>query len=371
MTAPPLRVLVCTTVHVPEDARILHRQIAALLEAGHRVTYAAPWSDPDAGAPRPDRDRLAAADLPRSSGRRRLAGIRAARFLLARHGPSHDLVILHDPELLLAVAGRLRRLPPVVWDVHEDTAASLTDRPWVPGALRPAAAALARAAERWAERRLHLILAEEDYRRRFRREHPVVPNYPRLPPEPDPVPVEDRVVHVGRISRHRGAAELLEVARRLADDGITVELVGPADPEVAGAVRAAAEAGRVAWRGFLPNPDALARVPGAVAGLSLLHDEPNYRVSLPTKILEYLSRGTPVVTTPLPRARRIVEDHGAGTVVPFGDAAAAAAAVRQLRDRPEQRRAMAARGRAAVAAEYSWDVAGPRFVAQLERWAGS
>ncbi|HEX4829649.1 MAG TPA: glycosyl transferase, partial [Trebonia sp.] len=44
-----MRVLVCTAVHHPADARIYFRQIRALLDAGHQVTYIAPWSEP--GAP--------------------------------------------------------------------------------------------------------------------------------------------------------------------------------------------------------------------------------------------------------------------------------------------------------------------------------
>ena len=38
------RALVVTVVHHPEDARIRHRQIDALLAAGWEVTYAAPFS---------------------------------------------------------------------------------------------------------------------------------------------------------------------------------------------------------------------------------------------------------------------------------------------------------------------------------------
>ena len=37
-----MRVVVCTIVHHPADARIYHRQIRALLDAGHEVTYIAP-----------------------------------------------------------------------------------------------------------------------------------------------------------------------------------------------------------------------------------------------------------------------------------------------------------------------------------------
>ena len=41
---PPLRVLVITVVHDPDDARIRYRQLSALLRMGAKVTYAAPFS---------------------------------------------------------------------------------------------------------------------------------------------------------------------------------------------------------------------------------------------------------------------------------------------------------------------------------------
>ena len=44
-----MRVLIATLVHHPADARIYYRQIRALLEAGHQVTYIAPFGEP--GAP--------------------------------------------------------------------------------------------------------------------------------------------------------------------------------------------------------------------------------------------------------------------------------------------------------------------------------
>ena len=42
-----MRVVVCTIVHHPADARIYHRQIRALLDAGHEVTYIAPVDSVD------------------------------------------------------------------------------------------------------------------------------------------------------------------------------------------------------------------------------------------------------------------------------------------------------------------------------------
>ncbi len=359
-----MRVLVATVVHTPLDARIYRRQIRSMVGADWEVTYAAAWSDRGVTPP----DEVVAVDVPRSTGKDRLRSLRAVRRILRRHRDV-DLVLLHDPELVLAIVG-VDDLPPVVWDVHEDTASALTDKAWLPAAARPVARRVVEAGERWAEDHLHLILAEERYRERFRREHPVIPNYPPVP-ERVSSDVEDRVVHVGRLSRGRGVEDLLEVAEQLAPD-ITLELVGWVDDAQVGArLRAARRSGAISWGGgFVPNDEALRRVEGALAGLSLLHDEPNYRHSLPTKLLEYLSRGVPVVTTPLPAAVELVERHDCGIVVPFEDAAAVAAAVRHLQDDRERRDDMAERGRRAVVERYSWRSVERDFLDVLATWAG-
>jgi hypothetical protein len=108
---------------------------------------------------------LAVADVTRATGRGRLRALLAARRALARHAADAHLLVIHDPGLLLvlpALGG------PTVWDVHEDTAAAIAGKGWVPGSLRRPLAAAVRTAERIAEHRIHLLLAERDYRQRFR-----------------------------------------------------------------------------------------------------------------------------------------------------------------------------------------------------------
>lgn len=124
-----------------------------------------------------------------------------------------DLVVIHDPELLLAVVG-MRRRPPVVWDVHEDTPATLSLKPWLPSFLRPPVRFLARMLEGTAERHLHLLLAETAYAGRFRQAHLVVPNETWVPDEVV-APGDDRVVYLGWLSEARGVREAVEVGRLL------------------------------------------------------------------------------------------------------------------------------------------------------------
>ncbi len=367
---PPVRVLVVTVVHHPQDARIRHRQIPAMLRAGFEVTYAAPFSGYQVDPHQPG---LVTLDLPRAAGRHRSAALRGARQLLRGAPGRADLVLVHDPELLAAASGL--RLPPVVWDVHEDTAGAVSLKAWVPRAVRAPVAATVVCIERIAEHRYHLLLAEYGYAARFARPHPVVPNTTVVPATVAP-PGVDRVVHLGHLTAGRGTPEVLlaarEIRRRTAG-AVTVHLIGPADAATTPAVRAAATAGDVVWHGFVPNDVAVGMLDGALAGLQLLRDTPNYRVSIPTKTMEYLAHGVPAVTSPLPPVARLLAGSGGGVTVPAGPpelvAAAIADAVLGLRDDPDRRRATGAAGHAFARAHLDWGVHAVAFTDVLRRWA--
>jgi glycosyltransferase involved in cell wall biosynthesis len=368
-----VRVVVATVVHHPADARIFYREIQALLDAGHDVTYIAPLGESAAPVRYEPKDQpervpgtLRTVTIPRAAGRRRLGPLRAARQAMAEQSAGADLLIVHDPELLLALPPKGKR-PPTVWDVHEDTAAALTTKAWLPGWLRPVAAGGVVSAERLAERRLHLLLAEHGYNDRFAGTHPVVPNTTYVPPAAAPPSGPRRVVYVGWLSPDRGSAEMVQLGRLLAPHGIAVELIGQADPAARAHIEAAG--GAVHWHGFVPNADALRLVEGSLAGLSLLQDEENFRHSMPTKVAEYMARGVPVVTTPLPLAVDLVEAAGGGFVVPFNDPAAARDAILALDADPGLRVKMGLRGHDYALAHLAWPPHAAEFVAQLETWA--
>ncbi|GIH22048.1 hypothetical protein Aph01nite_03580 [Acrocarpospora phusangensis] len=346
-----MKVCVGTVTRHPEDARIMHRQIRALLDAGHEVTYVAPFTDCNV-TPAPE---LRAIDVPRAVGLHRVRAHRAGVAALRRGARDADLLLVHDLDLLLALP---RRRPPTVWDVHEDMAARLD------GKTLPR---LIRRLEARAERRLHLILAEQSDR--FGREHPVVPNHTYVPDALSKPSGDNRIVAIGRLGESRGAADLIEVARLLHPYGIRLDLIGPADPHIRPLLRDAQRSGLLDWFGYVPNRHALRMAEGALAGLSLAHDVPAHRDALPTKVIEYLARGVPVISTPLPRA--VAALRGDGIVVPFGDPEAVAQAVLDLKADPARRHALTARGHARARAEFHWPDRAGAFVAHLEAWAGA
>ena len=100
-------------------------------------------------------------NIPRSCGRRRFRAWQAARTMMRALAQDHDVVLVHDPELVLAAAGL--GMKNLIWDVHEDPAAALQVKSWMPKVLRRPVAAAWRRAEWVAERQHYLLLAEHAY----------------------------------------------------------------------------------------------------------------------------------------------------------------------------------------------------------------
>ena len=284
-----MRLLVMSVVHQADDPRVRMRTVGVLARS-FAVRFV---TRPPAPVDRGDHEWVA------------LRGRRLRRHLRAiREAWRHDvgLVSLHDPELIpLGLAVNLLRGIPVVFDVHEDVPSQLRTKPWLPGWLRAPLALLAGALLHLAERRLVITLAEPGYARLFRREHPVLPNYPLVDRFPDPMPGGDDIVYVGDVTAARGAVFAVEVVARMATRH-RLRLIGRCASELRAQLRAlAADCGvEVDLPGFVPHADAMRAIAGAAVGLCPLEDQPNYRHSLPTKVLEYLALGVPVVASDLP-----------------------------------------------------------------------
>ncbi|GAA0927500.1 glycosyltransferase [Nonomuraea longicatena] len=311
-----MRVCVATTDHHPEDARIMHRQIRALLDAGHDVAYVAPFTYYNVTPPPP----ITAIDLPRGAGHGR------ARAALRRGVRDADLLLVHDARLMRAVP---YRCPPVVWDVREPRDARRAVR---------------------AARRHHVISPE------------VVPEATTVAEMPPPSG-DARVVHLGRLTAERGAGELVGLAERLVPYGLRLDLIGPADHRTRVLLRDAQRAGLLDWYGHVPHRHALRMTEGALAGLSLAADSVT---GVPTKVLDYMGRGIPVVATA--QAAQPVRSARCGLVV-RRDPAAVLEALLDLREDPALRAELGANGHRHAALHHHWPDHARTFVARMESYA--
>ncbi len=355
-----MRVLICTVVHHTTDARIFRREIGALLDAGVGVTAIAPWPS---GTESSDEYRKVA--IPRAVGRSRVAALRAARARIRTLAPEHEVLVVHDPELLVVLPWRdlARAGTRVVWDVHEDLAAALSMKSYLPAFVRSVLVPFVHAVERRVERRAVLLLAESAYQQRFRKPHAVVLNLPVVGDAQPTGPRVRQAIYVGSITRARGLDTMLAMAPLLAAADIRLRLIGEApDPSDADRIRACAH---VEWDGALPNADAMREIESSMVGLALLADQPNYRHSMPTKILEYMAGGTPVVSTPLPLSQLVIGTDGVVLRDFDRSPQEVADAVIRLCDDADTRERFARVGFARVHDHYNWHHAQHDFIRAL------
>ncbi|MCP4307358.1 MAG: glycosyltransferase family 4 protein [bacterium] len=335
------RLLVVSTVHPADDPRIRHKLIATLQD-DWVVTFAGKGRGPI------DQTGIRWVEL---GGGRVLRWLRAARLLFSK---DFDVASLHDPELLPLgiVASRLGRS--IVFDVHENVPAQFRTKEWVPRLLRKPLASLAGWLLRVGERRLAITLAEASYSPLFANPHPVFPNYlAGSPPRPRPADPATGIVYLGDVTEARGLALAVEAVGAAGADRFTV--MGRCTPDFKARLLAIAETGGVTlqFRGFVTSDEALRVTAGATMGLSPLLDTPNYRVSLPTKVLEYLAVGVPTLASDLPGTREVVGDKPGVVLIAPGDVQAWRDEIAAALDSSSLRTA-ARKGVAAIRDAYVW-----------------
>jgi glycosyltransferase involved in cell wall biosynthesis len=379
----------------------------ALAERGHGVVLVvrpdthAPARDPFAYyalAPS-DRLRIERAPVAGPSSARRLGylafsagrGVGRARA---------DVVFTRDlgvASLLLRIPRSLR--PPIVYESHgysPDVAAALPDL--VATAAKPAAGKLERLARReaWVWRRaegyvtitagLEILMTEHHGARRL---VAVVPDGVRIPgsgirgPRASGSPRassrgEQRttftVAYAGHLYAWKGVDVLLEALAFVPEAHGLIVGGHAGEPDLGRLRRLAGRLGiadRVTFTGlvepgevaaFLQTADVLA-LPNPASAIST-------RFTSPLKLFEYLAAGRAIVASDLPAIREVLRHEVEALLVPPGDAAALAAAIRRLlNDRGLASRL--ARAAADAAPQYSWERRAERLEALLLDVRGS
>jgi glycosyltransferase involved in cell wall biosynthesis len=178
-----------------------------------------------------------------------------------------------------------------------------------------------------------------------------------------------RLLYAGTIGLAQGVDTLVEAAR-LAGPEVEVSIAGDGAEAAQLRERLRREpAGNVRLLGAVPHERVPALYRDVDAAAVLLRDRPVFEDALPTKLLEAMAAGRPVLLSARGESGRVVESAGAGVVVPPGDAAALADAMRRLRaDRPALG-ALGAAGRSYVERHFAWEATVARWQELLERVA--
>jgi glycosyltransferase involved in cell wall biosynthesis len=304
------------------------------------------------------------------------ASFATSSVLAAPLAPAPDVIIGETPPLFTAASAvaiaRARRAPLIlnVADLWPDSAVQL-------GALsNPRAIALAERLERFAYRHSAAITVPTEGMRRTLvgrglPEDRVIhfPNavdverFAALDPPAEPF---RRVIYCGTVGMAQGVGTVIDAATELRRSGTDAEFLivgdGAEREELAGLAH---ERGLDSVR-FLGRVDR-DRVPELLGGADMavlsLRDLPLFEDALPSKLLEYMAAGRPVVASAAGDVARLLERSQGGIASKPGDAAGLAQSIRDLAANPDRARQLGASGRQYVVAHYSREA----FVDRLEQ----
>jgi len=372
-----MKIGVLTSVHPATDTRILFKQAASLVRAGHEVHLVARESPNPVGCG----VHHVTLPIPKSRLGRIATCLQLYRKAVALRC---DVYHLHDPELL-TLAAPLKRATgaKIIFDVHEDVRRQIRNKYWIPRWMRPSLAVVYGVLERLCLLDVdHVVIAEDSYAPVYARYQAVpVRNYPTLQllaplgnwSQPRVYSRRPKLVYCGTVAKIRGAMEMLEAVKILAMSypGVHLSIIGSCFPvelegEMAAKIRELGIADNVKLHGRLPLDQAMEVVAHCDVGLAILHPDPNYLHSLPTKMFEYMALRLPVVVSNFVLWKKIVDETGGGrTVNPLSVPEIAAAIGAIVRD-AEALRAMGQRASIAVRENYSWEAEAKRLLALYE-----
>ena len=351
-----------TSVHIPFDTRIFHKECQTLHEAGHDVVLLATHDRSEVV------DGITVKGVPRRRRSGRMLRTTIDLYRLAR-AEDADVYHFHDPELLPVGWALARRGQRVIWDSHEDVTRQLLTKEWLPPFLRRPASLLAGAVERKCTVGFAAVIsAEPSGAPRFR--HPrvhVVQNWPRLeeflPAGDDYAARSPEIVYVGSITEARGLPRMVDAVNLVpADLGVHLQLGGTfGPPALRDEVARRDRHGRVSVLGQLSRPEVEGLLGRARVGLVVLDPTPHFIDAQPVKLFEYMAAGVPFVASDFPVWRELGGEKSGLYVDPL-DTTALAEAISWLVRHPEEAAEMGRQGRMRVESQFSWEAEARKLV---------
>ena len=371
-----MKICVLKSVCPAFDPRIFHKELPALVKAGHEVVQICPHDKREDVV---DGVRLLGFPARFSVWLRPLNWLRITSII--RREPA-DIYYFSDPELLplSLLLGWMTRKPFIYDSFEHYEKLVLTDQRF-PGILRPVLARLYGTMETFVAERLAAVVVpaidEVEGEKRFHRVHRLVlvRNFAWRDVFSDVPATAERkrqLVYIGDVSEsRRSMSTLIDMLSLMRNQDVTLLLIGKVDaPKTRAILDAAiarhALANRVHFLEEVPHGTIKFHLWESAVGLVPLRPEPRWEVDIPQKMFEYMACELPFVATDLRPPRKFATESGAGIVVEPLSAQAFADAVDHLLDHPEEAARMGKNGRRAFVERYNMDAEAVKLVELLE-----
>jgi glycosyltransferase involved in cell wall biosynthesis len=185
----------------------------------------------------------------------------------------------------------------------------------------------------------------------------VIPLGVTIPPEPEKAAGGFRVGFIGRLDEHKGAHIAVQAFARAAvgrEASLTVIGAGPQLDELRTTAATAKIIDQVGFSGAVDQAELFRRLAEFDVVLVPSLTTTRWKEQFGRVAVEAMAYGVVVIASDSGSLREVVAD--AGVLVPEGDVAGFAAALKRLLLHPHERADLAARGRARAIEQFTWDV---------------
>jgi len=346
-----------TSAHDSDDVRIFKKECVSLAQAGYDTYLVAKGDSREESGVHV----IGVGTAPESRIRRMTEF--ANRVYKEALETDADIYHLHDPELLPYAVKLKKRGKKVIFDSHENHAAQIREKEYLPVLARETVSRLYRIRETWLVSKLDAVIVPctfdgvNIFEGRARRTC-FIANYPRLEDfynryDPDAQKTND-VCYVGGLTYERGIYHLVKAVYKA---GKRLLLVGSfSNGEFEARVRALPEFSCVDYMGSISNSRVAEVLQSCRVGANTLLDIGQYHHidTFGVKVFEYMSMGIPVLLPDYPYMREMVEKYGFGICVKTDDTDDISQAICFLTDNPDKVCSMGQNGRRAVEIEFNW-----------------
>ncbi|MBN1509388.1 MAG: glycosyltransferase family 4 protein [Sedimentisphaerales bacterium] len=362
------KVCMLTSVHIPFDGRIFHREARTLVKAGYEVTLIT----------RHNREEVVDGVhiLPLPSAKSRLQRVTKVMLRLYRLAVREDADVyhFHDPELM--IVGLLLKLrgKKVIWDAHEHYPNSILDKYYIARPLRWLISRLFDRFERMVVRFFDYVIYTtprvgaryEAMKVRCGR----VENYPIIEmSDARPRQPQEKIIYLGVMAESRGLVKVVEAFAQVVKEHPRWKLclVGTYSPasfegELKDLVKKLGVEANVEFLAWVPYEEKEKLSSQAAMGVIAYLPYANNTSCLPNKLFDYMLVGLPAIASDFPLYREVVEGSRCGLLVDPSKPQEIAGAMEYLIKHPGEARRMGENGRQAVLEQYNWEREGERLL---------
>jgi glycosyltransferase involved in cell wall biosynthesis len=355
------KVCILTSVHMPFDGRVFHKEARSLAKAGYDVTLIARHTKEETvGGVR-------VLPLPTAKNRvQRVTKVMRRLYRLAVQ-ENADVYHFHDPELMIVGLLLKARGKKVIWDAHEHYPNSILDKYYIWQPLRRLIGRSFDLFERAVVRFFDYVIyttplvgaryATMKVRTGRVENYPIIQLSEALPRQP-----QEKIIYLGGMSKIRGLVEVIEAFAQVVKKHSHWKLclVGSYTPasfetELRDLVKKLGVEANVEFITWVPYDEKEKLSSQAAMGVITYLPYSNNTSCLPNKLFDYMLVNLPVVASNFPLYREIVEGSHCGLIVDPSKPQEIAAAMEYLIEHPDEARRMGENGRRAVLEKCNWE----------------